>query len=1666
MKFFKLPSYILIPIAYILFTTFSFAATLSDDFETNNGGWQYYDSANSIFQSLPIGADPTGLSAQVGYLPHQLYSLKTYNLGATVANTVVNVQFDIYAQGKWDNTDYLYIYLSDNSNNVLVYNTSLPGANNNDDLVLHLDFNTATDASGQITLYILPYSNNLSEVAYLDNVKVSTIGTPPTMGNITNQNVQEGSSLTMNLSTYVISTDGDSILNYTLSCTPTINGMNFNTLSGLFTGQPISSGNYTCNASATDKDGTSNISTFTVTVTAAPPSPPIMLPIPDMNITVNTPISIDLSTYVIPTNGDTVIYTLTGTLPGGLTFNTSTGIINGQATQEINATLTLLATDKDGDSNTSTFIISVQPINMINNDFRAFSLRYQATFYGKMLTIGNTILVAPDKQEDNVCDTYTNDTYISNASKSNDQYELCAYYDDANANFPTTRATLNIPVATAKQVKWAGLYWQALVEDNFAIESMQIKLKHSQMSAYQTIDYTTLDYQSVVSGYTSYSAFANVTQYFVDNNLSNGVITVGNIPVVEGEISGIGSYGAWTLVVIYEDTTEPLQNFSVYDGWQKINDTNNIVDINISGFYTPKNAPDGINAQVSVFTAEGDKLIAGDTLSVRPSKQANYTELIPNMNSAINTTPAFIRTPNPSNNQGIDIQAFELGAKGKNIILPEESSMLLRFYSEQDHSYDPNFAQDTYFPSMVAFSAELYTPAICYDYTASLGDIIPIKTSDTRDINTSTFGGGLPLNIQFLIRSEEADFTYKNAKARITFSGGNGDTLNYNKLYAKMSPPNDNTYYPYTTNPEIESNSSSGQIALGANVIGNANNNGGDIIANETTYAILGYDIAENTSQLATQFDLHFDATITFNPGGIPVSYQFSTNTEKDANGYIPRCETNATYSPIRAGFNVERIQDPFNPEAESTRYTLHTQVTKRPYSIQLVAYDSGLTDVNTNKPLDFNSTVEAELINADAFQNSNSVGYDTTCQNPEALGEGKLFTFDPTTHGRRTVNIPNDWENYPYTRAIRNAAFRLWILTVVDSNGTKRIVTHQCTDKTNSDNCFGNLYTQKIDVNQTGQCMSECTNNNPNCYTCLKNHYATAICSRDNFSIRPDAFFIQILDDNNKDNTVTPIALKSNTDNTPIRLAAGYDYKIDINSTNYGDNTKARGYFNSQFIYQDNLIDVPDINATGSRAVLEFDKTGTGYTYCDDENHSTIALNFNDGSLVSAYDHFRYNNVGHYKLWLSDSDWTLVDHGNYALKPTFGGVKVYDCDPSIHTSPASPSKVGCSFYSANGSTTVLHADIFPYYFSMSNITLQRQPDDAKNYAYFNDFSHPYYKDLLMHPIDSSVTYSGLLIAKGADGNRVSNFTQSCAAQEIQLHATITTNPSDVNATSPLQQYLQHTNVISFATPVDTQVGFDKNVTLPTVAFPDTTRVENGVTIKPGKANIFLHTTLKKPKDAPINPVIVNYSLLSSASSAAWNNADMQSNYIPDGNNTYDRNITYYFAKVTPRENLYNNIVESFKVTPLAVDIYCSFADCNNTYNLATGAINLANNWYSAPASLFDPTKDGSTDLSIKTIFGQNATPSVAPNSNVTFIHTSTTRNDVNVSVTGSQRPSTVDIQVETVPWLSYNPNDKLYGYPHYRVKFIGNSSWSGVGNTGQVTETTSNSERLNRMNW
>ena len=199
----------------------------------------------------------------------------------------------------------------------------------------------------------------------------------------------------------------------------------------------------------------------------------------------------------------------------------------------------------------------------------------------------------------------------------------------------------------------------------------------------------------------------------------------------------------------------------------------------------------------------------------------------------------------------------------------------------------------------------------------------------------------------------------------------------------------------------------------------------------------------------------------------------------------------------------------------------------------------------------------------------------------------------------------------------------------------------------------------------------------------------------------------------------------------------------------------------------------------------------------------------------------------------------------------------------------------------------------------------------------------------------------------------------------------------------------------------------------------------------------------------------------------------MQSNYIPEGNNTYYLNTTYVYGKVTPLKRLYDNVELNYQRTPIYVDIFCEDTveiDCSDKYGLDTpslGKEEVESGWNLA--TIFANNELGMTDINVQHENGINADPFVSFDgglkskslTDVPFNDTQATQNDVNVSVAGSGRNSMVKAAYTPVPWLIYDVDQD-----YYRIHFTMPSGWAGVGKTGHVTDTASSKMQNDRMSW
>ncbi|HEY1101305.1 MAG TPA: hypothetical protein VGF99_20375, partial [Myxococcota bacterium] len=116
-------------------------------------------------------------------------------------------------------------------------------------------------------------------------------------------------------------------------------------------------------------------------------------------------------------------------------------------------------------------------------------------------------------------------------------------------------------------------------------------------------------FQATVNNDPAFQSVADVTAFIQQEGVGAYRLSNVNLPDITGDDEDV-FFGAWSLVVLYENPGDPLRNLAVFDGLDGVANGNpqNVV---LDGFLVP-NA--GFDGKLGVITYEGDGGIQGDQL--------------------------------------------------------------------------------------------------------------------------------------------------------------------------------------------------------------------------------------------------------------------------------------------------------------------------------------------------------------------------------------------------------------------------------------------------------------------------------------------------------------------------------------------------------------------------------------------------------------------------------------------------------------------------------------------------------------------------------------------------------------------------------------------------------------------------------------------------------------------------------------------------------------------------------------------------------------------------------------------------------------------------------------------------------------------------------------------
>lgn len=340
-------------------------------------------------------------------------------------------------------------------------------------------------------------------------------------------------------------------------------------------------------------------------------------------------------------------------------------------------------------------------------NLKAFTPRFDQDLNGNMLLIGNNIL--------------SKDNSDFNVNEYNSRVDMKYVDIDGDpSTFSSSSATLSIPNPSCAKVRYAGLYWSALLQSGSRTDINKVKFK-TPSAGYTDITGSIIWDESgaALGGNHPYACYADVTA-LVAAGLS-GNYTVANVVSSLGYnpscCSGTGLSAGWSLVIIYEDPTLSARSITTFDGFSGISTASGNLNIPVSGFRTIPNGP--VRAQYAFSALEGDKPITGDFIMIngtkitpasRPRVNVSGTLRDNFFNSTITNQAGVILTRVPASTNTLGFDAGILDVPNPSTVIDPGGSVIKN--KDTNATMTMGTTQDTYFLYFNAFAVEIIEPNI------------------------------------------------------------------------------------------------------------------------------------------------------------------------------------------------------------------------------------------------------------------------------------------------------------------------------------------------------------------------------------------------------------------------------------------------------------------------------------------------------------------------------------------------------------------------------------------------------------------------------------------------------------------------------------------------------------------------------------------------------------------------------------------------------------------------------------------------------------------------------------------------------------------------------------------------------------------------------------------
>jgi len=1238
------------------------------------------------------------------------------------------------------------------------------------------------------------------------------------------------------------------------------------------------------------------------------------------------------------------------------------------------------------------------------------------------------------------------------------------YNDDINMSYINTDGTNGIynssssilNINSTYRIKWAGLYWEgnicsrdasgtnsgagtgcnwtnssytnysdATSDIDTSLARIQFKVPNSnnyvpiQATTINRISFPTPPNGAQLSNYfpakiLTYSAFAEVTNLV--RNAGNGVYSVGNIVLTEGSVYQ-GNYGGWTLVTVYEDANNTLdyKDISIFNGFQLMTQDN--TPLSVSGFLTPRSGP--INASLAFFAADGDP-VNGGALQMK-DKNNVFTALNNTANPATNifnsTMTVFGNDINPgvTKTYGVDADRLDVSTFMNNA--QRNANFLF------DVSRPASTDDDTYSVSMFTFATDLTSPVIDNFVKRAViidADGIRRDASPNQPIYP---GSQLEYTITFGNAGDEI------AQAVEIFDDFDNDGL---------TPALDINHFDATKLKLF-----TGSTATAGNEVSNENCGYNapqrrvyckfDSIAIDNNYTMQFYVKVKDTLDSSL---IGSDAKNTAyakykNPNGNTYTERYTTPEGEKVGG-----KSNALTAGKFTNF-PEYEQDYISIDAINRGYdyaqdrNITTKIVNSPFSIKLVhrnineeqaQYQAWQYPDGSYRPMPVIMTLEdgnrptQPVNNPDAsiFKDTyrairvNNINIDTAYSNKHFrllyLDWKAILSWTPSTSPCHNPDNARRLNGVP-------ACFSRYRLVQDVFPKLKFKDIEKC------------YHEALLPAGSLAPCDVDAYDNygespNPNIYPIAYRHnYGCYHCisdnlpyfrhtSSDDFAIRPDHFEF----DGNSSSSY------------PDLLRSGQEYNLSLRALDgLGDPTKG-------YTTQANTLRLNSPNKYLKTGII--DNTLQG-----EANLSFSENNITDGISQGGDVRLSFNDVGRISQTIYDRNWASIDNDDTPQ----------DCNS---TKNANGDNIEASTYICGE----VNATFIPHHFQ---VTATLNNHNGRPFTYYSN-------DLNM-----SANVEVKIKAMNAKDKVTKNFTKDLWEKEL----TVALNVTDWNTTlaQNITNYEANASIYDKRTDVKTH-DIQNEIEL---GFGSGSNNDGEYTIETN-ATLAKRIMLNYARtyNSPRNPLDLNGKELNVTVEATYNSTSTppagEGTARIKGTTVGGGSALFYYGRVRPAKTFYHNVSADSQVTPVLIDVFCdistdlNYTKCNN-YGIATTDAEFAGNglqWWLALRH--DSTQnDGNVSLTIN-----NGTL----NKNTADILSGSNAKDNNIAVTISgQRPSTTDVSLGTGTntWLITNPdNPNTTPALFEQVEFVGTSSWTGHGQTGNVVDSNASKKINKRLGW